>query len=137
MMFLAQNSFVEYGSINHIDCTGPFTEQSIVMTDGNTESINMFKQVELLNNSGSIITSLIHTHPEGTIPSGFNADFSGYQSDKSSRDVYNKMLNPAPLQFVCSVPGNIFYRYDNANTVIFESYVWKNCGFISNGKKTI
>ena len=45
------------------------------------------------------------------------------------------MLNPAPLQFVYSVPGNIFYRYDNANTVIVESYVWKNYGFISNGKR--
>ena len=66
--FLASSSIVEYGLI----ATRDFLYT--VFTDGNSNKIDMVKVAHGLEKKGHTIMTMVHSHPQNTIPSGFGRE---------------------------------------------------------------
>lgn len=64
--FLSKETSVEYGLIVTLD------NKSFIHTDNNKNGIAIVPMAMEISKKGETITSIIHSHPNNTIPSGFN-----------------------------------------------------------------
>ena len=80
--FLSKETSVEYGLIATID------NKSFIHTDNKKNGIAIVPMAMNLSKKGETITSIIHSHPNNTIPSGFNPKDT--QGDKFAASTFTE-----------------------------------------------
>lgn len=135
--FLSENTNVEVGAV-------------LASSDANNSDINiiatdclfdksLINKIALELSSTHFVFDIIHSHPGDSPPSGFNVDYTNKFSDKNALEKMKQKLPEGnqTLFFVYAPKSRVFYRYDNSNREVFETYSWNGSSFTWLGKKSV
>ena len=124
-MLLANNCDIEIGMIQ--GSTDGMTFDIVnVFTNGHKSQIDFSDNLEHFLDREEIVLSVIHSHPQNTIPSGFNEQST--KGDKTAMNNLNRKYKIEPLWFVYLPAREEFWRYDNAKNS-FAVYEWIDAMF--------
>ena len=125
--FISKNTKVEVGNILSTSDTNVHSD---IFTDGKIGEINMISRAESILNNGNSLWYMIHSHPGGLLPSGFNEGYSNPQSDKRAigfKEMYSSASDVIMLVYRANM--GIYNRFDNATTENFDIYCWSKAQF--------